>query len=333
MATKWKDRGYWVSLHFYWQSLIHYFYNCARFRSLTFFSAVNPAIPFGGMLDDRKSDIDPIIPKKYRPKTIKYLINEPLEKQLLAAGIQAPFIVKPDVGLKGYKVRYFESKEDANIFLSQQAEAEAWIIQSYIDFKREFSILYYHNPIKKDYGVLSLIEKQYPIIKGDGKKNIKTLIEESKNVNIDKVWILEKWVNKWDEVLPEGEQLIIDNIGNYSRGSSFHSMMDQVTPTLVQKCKSIFDEFEGVHFFRMDLKADSLEAFLEGDFKVIEINGAKGEPLHIYDRQHSFWSNIKDIHKHWKILSEIVTAKQKSGYQFPDNIDGLRALRSIKQIV
>ena len=82
----------------------------------------------------------------------------------------------------------------------------------------------------------------------------------------------------------------------------------------------------------MDLKANSLEAFMEGDFKVIEINGAKGEPLHIYDKQHSFWSNIKDIHKHWKVLSEIVTSKHEAGYEFPNNIEGLKALRAIKQV-
>lgn len=332
MAQKWKDRGYWVSHHFYWQSILHYLCNTVRFRSLTYFSVVNPAIPFGGMLNDRKSDIDAIIPARYRPITTTYDPQQDLSKQLAHAGLSFPIIIKPDVGLKGHHVRKVNTLAEAQALLSHANLDQRWLLQSYVDYDREFSILYHHNTHTHRYGVSSLIEKQYPYVTGDGRATLAQLIDTYPNAYIDRDWIAQKWRDQLTHVPPDGQKIILDDIGNYSRGASFHSMMSAISPELVEQCKTIFDDFEGIHFFRMDLKADSLEGFLSGDFKVIEINGAKGEPLHIYDRQHSFWSNMLDISKHWRLISDIVVAQRRQGLAFPSNIEGLKALRQIMQV-
>jgi hypothetical protein len=44
---------------------------------------------------------------------------------------------------------------------------------------------------------------------------------------------------------------------------------------------------------------------------IIEINGAKSEPTHIYDPKHSFWYAQKEIYKHQKLFYRVVLENYK----------------------
>jgi hypothetical protein len=47
------------------------------------------------------------------------------------------------------------------------------------------------------------------------------------------------------------------------------------------------------------------------NFKIIEINGAKSEPTHIYDPKHSLKYALKEIYRHQKIFYTIVAESYK----------------------
>jgi len=326
------DRGYWVSKIFFFQSLIYYFCYSIRFKSLLFFSASNPSIEFGGMLDDKKSDVYKYLPEHYYPNT--FLVNELKQiTELIEEGkLSFPFILKPDVGYKGHLVEKIESKKHLdNTFVRYQGQDI--IAQEYIALEREYSLMFYKYPLTRKYGISSLIEKSYPAIKGDGISTIRSLITELNNPFVDKANLLQHASEEYLNFIPrEGELIIIEKIGNYSRGAKFHSRMELINDDMIKVVNELFGSIHGMNFFRIDFKANSLSDFQSKEFKILEINGAKSEPLHIYDRVFSFWNIIRDTHKHWMIMIDIVKEERKKDYHFPSTKMGWESFRIAKKI-
>jgi len=299
------DRGYWTSQHFYWQSLYHYLMNGARFRSMTFFSACNPAIDLGGMLYDRKTDIYDLLPTHIVPATTIITSRTASSSFIEKNNLQFPLIVKPNVGLKGFKVYKIGDENELNSFFEDNdVQEREWLLQEYIDYKKEFSVLYYRYPQEQKSGVSSFIEKTYPHVVGDGKKTLKTLIDQYNNPFLLKESVYKRLATELNTVPEKDEEIILDFIGNYSRGAKFHSKMEYVSDEMSSMLSSLFHKADGLNFFRIDLKSNSVEDFLRGNFKVLEINGMKSEPLHIYDANSTFFNNSKIIRDHWSIIEK-----------------------------
>ena len=329
-----KDRGFWVSHHFYWQSLLHYFLYSARFRSFTFFSACDPAIELGGMLDENKSDIYKLLPSQYVPKTINLKPPDLDLNEIQAQGMQFPLIVKPNIGFRGYKVALVDNSKELQSYLQQQDPHREWLIQEYLDHKREYSLLFYRFPDGSRHGISSLIEKIYPFVTGDGKATLGTLVDNYENAFLDRQELMRRLHDRLDVIPAAGEKIQLDTIGNYSRGSKFFSLMEHINDDLIAATLSHFKEVKNMDFFRMDFKADDLEAYKAGRFGILEINGTKSEPLHIYDRRYGFWQRSKILIDHWKIIAGIVRNRRSiSNYQFPSTIVGLKSLFAIKKLV
>lgn len=315
------DRGYWTSQHFYWQSMYHYLLNGARFRSMTFFSACNPAIDLGGMLYDRKTDIYDLLPPHIVPATTIVSSKAACHTFIAKNNLQFPLIVKPNVGLKGFKVyKISDEIELESFFEDNDVNEREWLLQEYIGFEKEFSVLFYRYPQEQKFGVSSFIEKSYPQVVGDGVKTLRTLIDRYDNPFLLKDDVYKRFATELDSVPDKGSIIILDFIGNYSRGAKFHSLMEFVSDEMTSMLSALFQKADGLNFFRIDLKSDSVEDFLQGKFKVLEINGMKSEPLHIYDADSTFMDNSRIIKEHWSII-EHITREQK------ELLDGLPTFR------
>jgi len=96
------DRGFWISKLFYYQSIVYFYYNSLRFWSFTFFSAANPAIKYGGMLDDKKSDTFQKNPDNFVATTLVIDQLKDLISQMESMCLSFAVIVKRDVGYKGF---------------------------------------------------------------------------------------------------------------------------------------------------------------------------------------------------------------------------------------
>ena len=85
----------------------------------------------------------------------------------------------------------------------------------------------------------------------------------------------------------------------------------------------------GFYFGRLDVMFENLELLKNGEnFKIIEINGAKSEPTHMYDPKHSLFFAWKEIAKHWKIMAEISRKNHESGFPYLNLKEGFLALRN-----
>ena len=310
----------------------YYLYNAAKYRSLTFFSACNPGLSFGGMLADDKTEAYNIIPQRYLPKMLTYNHEVGLQSQLNQNGLEFPVIVKPNMGYKGYAVRECRNISELESYISKLDQNKEWLIQEYIDKKCEFSIMYYRIPGSINHGVTSISNKKYPTVLGDGVSTVEQLMARYENPFVDKEYLKIKWKLKLKEVPMLNEEIVLHHIGNYSRGSKFYSEMNENDLSLSDAMYDVFEDNEDVYFCRLDIKADSMDDVRNGDFKIMEINGAKSEPLHIYDPQFSFWDRIRDVRKHWKLMTKIVDGRRAlGGYKFPGNIEGLRSVHAVKR--
>jgi len=329
-VKKWQDRGYWISKQYYWQSMVYYLYNAAKYRSLTYFSACNPALSFGGMLADDKTEAYKIIPDRYLPQTIIYNSDQNIKEQLAHRSIQFPVVVKPNMGYKGYAVQECTDLENLEKYINELDHKKEWLIQEYVDHKCEYSIMYYRSPISDEYGITSISDKKYPSVIGDASRSLNQLIDDYENAFIDKEYLKKKWEDDLAKTPSYKEEIQLHHIGNYSRGSKFNSSMNEKDDRLALAMHNVFSGSDEIYFCRFDIKADSMEAVRNGDFKIMEINGAKSEPLHIYDPQYGLFDRMKEVRKHWKLMTRIIDERRKQGYQFPGNIAGLKSVQAVK---
>ena len=78
---------------------------------------------------------------------------------------------------------------------------------------------------------------------------------------------------------------------------------------------------------------ENLEQLKDGkSFKIIEINGAKSEPTHMYDPKHSLFFAWKEIAKHWKIMAKISRKNHKEGFPYLNIKEGFLALKNNQTI-
>ena len=65
-------------------------------------------------------------------------------------------------------------------------------------------------------------------------------------------------------------------------------------------------QINGFYYGRIDLKAPSLQDFLEGkNLKILEVNGVNSEPAHIYQPGFSLWQAWKILMHHWHLIFQI----------------------------
>jgi hypothetical protein len=71
----------------------------------------------------------------------------------------------------------------------------------------------------------------------------------------------------------------------------------------------------------------SIPDFQEGKMMVLEINGVKGEPIHIYDEKYTLWQAYVEIFKHWEYIFQISKRNIKAGFECPNIQAGFAQLK------
>ncbi|MFN0034111.1 MAG: hypothetical protein ACKVUS_03525 [Saprospiraceae bacterium] len=289
----------------------------ARARHLFFFSNVNPAIPLAGAMGESKWDILQLLPPEIVPKTIIVESGAGFEKVLAAlerAGIAFPLIAKPDVGERGFLVKKIENREVLREYL------ERWpvrfVLQEFLALPVEASVLYHVFPGEGGaFGITSVCLKEFLSVRGDGVWNIRQLMAQ----NARSAFQIPRFEHDFPDVLEKipaaGETVLLEPIGNHSRGTKFLNGNHLITPAMLAAFEPICRQIPGVQYARFDLKCASPEALQRGAFKVMELNGVLGEPAHIYDPAHGMFRAYHDLWWHWRLLFRLHRAQRKRGIQ------------------
>lgn len=301
------QKEYWPMWVLYFPVFFYWLYLSIRARSFFFFSAVNPTIPTGGMLGESKADILAMLPPAFRAPSHLFPAATPTESvldYLQLVGWNFPIVLKPDVGERGKLVEKIHSAAELRGYFQQNQEAT--IVQPYIDYPVELAVLFYRMPDTGRVEVYSVCQKRFLGIVGNGRATIRELILQQDRAVLQLDQLSERFAPRMQEVLPAGEYLELEPIGNHCRGTAFVNAQHLIDEPFRQAIARIVSEIPDVYLGRFDLRCASVADLRAGQATVIlEMNGVGAEPAHIYDPQLSLWEMYRVLLGQWRIMYEI----------------------------
>jgi pimeloyl-ACP methyl ester carboxylesterase/membrane protein DedA with SNARE-associated domain len=303
---------FWPPWVFYVPVVCYIGFLAVKYRSLTLFTAANPAMPASGFIGESKTEIlrglSAASGLVARSSTIDGLINpsKRLEKAksfMIRNGLAFPVVLKPDAGQRGSGVAVVRSDVELEEYLRETKATT--IIQEYVS-GFEFGVFYYRYPSATRGCIFSITEKRFPRVIGDGKSNLAELIlSEPRAVCMAKFY-LNKQPERLFDIPKMGEAVQLVEVGTHCRGAIFLDGAWVRTEMLEQAIDRISQSYPGFYFGRYDIRTPSIEDFKQGhNFKILELNGVTSEATHIYDPKNSLFAAYEALFSQWRIAFEI----------------------------
>ena len=258
------------------------------------------------------------LPSHLYPATIYVAAKEELIHiitHLKEAGIEFPFIAKPDVGTQGLMFRKLNTVND---LIQYHAIINAdYVIQSYVDLPEEYSVFYIRYPDKKSGKITGLIRKEYLSVTGDGVSALSKLIQDDERAKVRWKELSARHKKSLHAIIPPGEIFYLSIAGNHNRGAKFSNLYKEIDEQLCATFDAISEAVPHFFYGRYDLKCTSLSHLKEGrNIQILEFNGTGAEPNHIYDCSASYVTAVKIIAQHWKDMYCIGRINHKKGVRY-----------------
>lgn len=273
---------FWPPLVFYPPVVVAVILIGLRRRNLLAFTAVNPAIPHGGISGESKSEIlyhlmasGCVAPFVRLPAGSGHKL-ESVRQQLSVF----PLVVKPDVGERGTGVVIVHNESD----LAREIESRYpdTIVQRYVE-GAEFGVFYIRHPYETQGRIFSITTKIMTEVTGDGVKTLEELILDDDRACLSQKHFRRIYQDQLGRVPTAGERVVLAKLGSHCRGALFLNGNHLSTPALEMEIDRIARTFPGFHFGRFDLRCPDEEALKRGEgIRLIELNGVTSEATHIY---------------------------------------------------
>jgi hypothetical protein len=337
LMTRFLNWEYWPWELVYFPIMIYWLWLSVKAKSFFFFFGANPGIESGGLLLESKNDILKLIPDNYKPKTIfcRYPVSSGDVTELMnEKNIHFPVIAKPDHGERGWMVEKIEGTGDLEKYIN--TIRINFLIQEYIDFPNEAGIFYYRFPGESQGHVSSVVIKELLKITGDGISTVRELVQKSKRAFLQLLALEQRIPEHMNYIPTEGEVVELVPIGNHSRGTKFLNGNHLINATMEVVFNRIALQINGFYYGRFDIRYKSAEDLYSGEnIKILELNGAKSEPAHIYHPGYPICQAYHDLFYHWHTLYLIAEKNKKSGIPYPSFKEGISAwkkFRSFRQL-
>lgn len=210
-----------------------------------------------------------------------------------------PIILKSDVGCVGKGICKISSDEELKAKISLLLGD--YILQKFTEYQCEYGIFFIRYQGREK--ISGMNKKHFPSVVGNGKDNVLALAKQH-----------ERYTHHWQSFLQsvkleripkEGEEVKLSFIGSHTLGCKFTDDTQRVTPELEAAVFRFFKSQPGFNFGRFDIKAESEEALLNGDFVVIEVNGVASLPTNMFDPKLSLFDAYRIFLHHGKMLVKI----------------------------
>jgi len=207
-----------------------------------------------------------------------------------------------------------------------------FLLQEYIDLPYELGVFYYRYPDQKEGTISSIVIKELLCVVGNGNKNVRQLVEENPRAKLQMDYLQERHKGMLNMVPQKDEKIELVSIGNHCRGATFLDGSDLIDETLISIFDVIAKKIDGFYYGRFDIRYKSLKELRRGDgFVILELNGAKSEPAHIYQPGFPLMTAYKIIFKHWNALYRISKINRKLGIPYPSWEKGWMLWRKYRQ--
>ncbi len=295
-----------------------------RYRSIRVFLCSNPGIPLSGLVGESKSAI--LEHLKRSGRVAPFLVVEKC-----APRQTFPVVAKPDVGERGRDVKIIRNEAELAEYLELGHKT---ILQVHVSGV-EFGVLYYRRPGDESGRVISITEKTFPSVTGDGKRSIRELILADRRAVALEPAYAANCRRDLNDVPEPGERCSLVEIGSHCRGAIFCDASTLITPELERGVDEVAKSHPGFYIGRFDVRTPSVAAFQAGEFTVLELNGVAGEPTHVYDPEVSIISAYGAMYRHWAMAAYIGAKNMQSGASLPGfrDLSRIITVRSWREFV
>lgn len=311
-------------LLFYIPLVAQWFALGVRYRSLSLPTAANPSIEAGGLLGESKiACMDLIGPeaRKWAAKSVA-LVNRPsltpaqLESLASGAGLSFPLVAKPDIGWRGIGVRLVRDAADLRDYLRGFPADVRLILQEHVPYAGEAGIFYVRKPGERHGRIFSMTFRYYPHVVGDGRSTLRQLIAADPRASWKADLHHEALADRLDEVPEAGRMVRLSLVGSSRVGGLYKDACGHVTATLTARFDEIADQMPGFHFGRFDVRFASVERLAVGeDFRIIEVNGAGAEAIHMWDPEFRLGDAYTTLFHQQALMFEVADACRAAGAQ------------------
>jgi hypothetical protein len=289
----------------------------------------------GGLYGASKYRVLSQLPLGSSPTTIRFeakTILEDVMASMCQHQIGFPLVVKPDFGERGQGVDLIRNEQQLKH--SIQTQTSAFILQPYLDMPFEAGVFFIRHPEQQNGRIPSIVVKGFLKITGNGVETVEQLAQSNKRAYLIWPTLKQNLDVPLTLVLKKGEELILEPIGNHSRGTAFNDHCALRTSALETWAERIAASIPGFYYGRFDLRAPSESAFMKGEgIQIMEVNGANAEPAHIYQEGASLWKAWFTLLKFWNEMASIAkhNLKDKQPVDFATALIYYRQWKSIKK--
>ena len=323
LLSRWRRLSrweFWPRWLFYPPVVLYILWLALKHRSLTLFTAVNPAIPGGGFVGESKSQIlaglagSPERVASWELIPVALAPAERLRQVLAFRARQAPawpLVLKPDIGERGSGVSLCRSEAEVQEYLEHAAGDT--IVQVYAP-GAEFGVFYLRRPGAARGEIFSITDKRFLSLTGDGTRTLEELILADDRAVCMAPFHLRQHGSRLGLIPAEGETVPLVELGTHCLGATFRDGAWVRTPALEAAIDQLSQGYRGFWFGRYDIRTTDVVAFQAGkQFTVVELNGATAEATSIYDPANALGSAYRTLFEQWRLCFEIAAANVACG--------------------
>lgn len=295
-----------------------------RSGSFFYFSASNPGILTGGMMGESKAAVLNLIPEHLRPATClvrRHATLAVVADAMNTAGITYPCVFKPDIGERGWMVRIIRDESQANQYL-KEVPCD-FLIQAYVQLPLEFGVFFIRMPDEERGRVVSVTGKKMLAVTGDGRSTLGALVFQNDRALLQAERMYHALSHRWSHILPSGEVLTLNPIGNHCLGTCFLDACHVISPEMDEAFNRIAEGIAGFYFGRFDLRCASVEDLQAGRVQIMELNGCGAEPSHIYQPGFPLTQAMRTLFRHMRDMFEISRKNHERGVPYLGLREGL----------
>jgi hypothetical protein len=301
-----------------------------RYGDFSLPTAANPCITAGGLCGESKAMILDQMVGEERQTLARYTsfamgldaVDDfaTAEAARVAAGLDFPLVVKPDIGCNGTGVRLLNDARALQRYLEDFRRPLAvpglrLMLQEFVPYDGEAGVFYMRYPGEARGRITSITLKSPPVVIGDGRSTLEALIRtDSRTGRVPQIY-MDRLAARLNEIPRSGEQVRLTFVGNHCKGSVFKDGRAHATEALAARIERLARALPDFHFGRFDMRYRSLGELRQGQgFSVIEVNGAGSEATHIWDPATKLAAAYATQFQHYRAAFEIARANRAAGY-------------------
>lgn len=297
--------------------VVQWFWLALRYRSLSLPSAADPSIAIGGLAGESKIGYFEQVAAPQQRWLARTAAIEAgpgaasgARRAIAAHGLGFPLIAKPDIGWCGFGVRRIDDEDALDAYLAAYPAGETLLLQEYLDLDGEAAIFYVRWPGQETGRLLSLTTRQPPRVTGDGCSTLRVLVEAD-----DRLRGRAALYAGLDRVPAKGEVAVLSTVWSHRMGGRYRDLSTAITPALERRIDAIATSMPNLHIARFDLRFATMAGLAAGeDFRIIEINGAGSEAIHLFDPDVPFFTAYRGILEKQAMVFALAAENRARGF-------------------